>query len=92
MRHSVAEELVLLSHALLAEAEEARRQALSAPTVLPSPEALKMAMDFVRRRYILPETVDHSAVQAECLWLANLIVAFGLAPDGSRPPRSGRTT
>ena len=50
-----------------------------APLGMPSPEALQMATDAIRRRYVLPETMQHPEVRSECLRLAYLIQAFGLA-------------
>ncbi len=47
---------------------------------MPSPEALQLATEVIRRRYILPETMRHPAVRSECLRLAYLIMAYGLAP------------
>jgi hypothetical protein len=49
------------------------------PLGMPSPEALQMASDAMRRHYVLPETMEHPAVRAECLRLAYLIQAYGLA-------------
>ena len=48
------------------------------PLGMPSPEALRMASDAVRRHYVLPETMEHPAVRTECLRLAYLIQAYGL--------------
>ena len=42
-------------------------------------EALRMASDAMRRHYVLPETMEHPAVRSECLRLAYLIQAYGLA-------------
>jgi hypothetical protein len=50
------------------------------PMGMPSPEALKLATDVVRRRYVLPETMDHPAVRSECMRLAYLIMAYDLVP------------
>jgi hypothetical protein len=50
-----------------------------APLGMPSPEALRMASDAMRRHYVLPETMEHPAVRSECLRLAYLIQAYGLA-------------
>ena len=36
---------------------------------MPSPEALDLASDVIRRRYILPETMQHPHVRSECLRL-----------------------
>ena len=49
------------------------------PLGMPSPEALDMATAAIRRRNVLPETMEHPAVRAECLSLAYLIQAYGLA-------------
>ena len=49
------------------------------PLGMPSPEALRAATDAMRRRYVLPETMEHPAVRSECLRLAYLIQAYGLA-------------
>jgi hypothetical protein len=50
-----------------------------APLGMPSPEALRMASDAMRRHYVLPETMEHPAVRSECMRLAYLIQAYGLA-------------
>ena len=56
------------------------RERLRDPTLgMPSPEALRMATDAMRRYYVLPETMEHPAVRSECLRLAYLIQAYGLA-------------
>ena len=49
------------------------------PLGMPSPKALRMATDAMRRYYVLPETMEHPAVRSECLRLAYLIQAYGLA-------------
>ena len=49
------------------------------PMGLPSPEALQMATDVIRRRYVLPETMERPEVRSECMRLAYLIMAYGLA-------------
>lgn len=54
------------------------------PFGMPSVEALKMATGCIRRRYVLPETMEHPQVRAECLHLAYLIQAYGLAATPSR--------
>ena len=46
-----------------------------------------MACDAMRRHYLLPETMEHPAVRAECLRLAYLIQAYGLAPTMPKPQR-----
>ena len=53
------------------------------PMGMPSPEALKLATEVVRRRYVLPETMDHPVVRSECGSLAYLIMAYGLVPRGA---------
>jgi hypothetical protein len=50
---------------------------------LPSSEALQLATDAIRRRYVLPETMAHPSVRSECMRLAYMIMACGLVP---RPP------
>jgi hypothetical protein len=50
-----------------------------APLGMPSPEALQMATEAIRRRYVLPETMQHLVVRSECMRLAYLIQAYGLA-------------
>jgi hypothetical protein len=52
------------------------------PMGLPSPEALQLATNVVRQRYLLAETIEHPEVRSECMRLAYLIMAYGLA---SRP-------
>ena len=46
---------------------------------MPSPGALQMAIDAMGRHYVLPETMEHPAIRTECLRLAYLIQAYGLA-------------
>jgi hypothetical protein len=53
------------------------------PLGMPSAEALKMATDFIRLRYVMPETMDHPQVRSECMRLAYLIQAYGLAATPS---------
>jgi len=48
-----------------------------------------MATDAMRRHYALPETMEHPAVSFECLRLAYLIQAYGLASMKSVPQRAG---
>jgi hypothetical protein len=48
------------------------------PLGIPSPEALQMATDAIRRCYVLPETMQHPEVKSECLRLAYLIQSYGL--------------
>jgi hypothetical protein len=55
------------------------------PLGMPSTEALQMAIDAMRRHYVLPETMEHPAVKAECLRLAYLIQAYGLASTRPEP-------
>ena len=69
------------------------------PTLgMPSPEALRMATDAMRRYYVLPETMEHPTVRSECLRLAYLIQAYGLAStkpelqdDATEKQRDGRS-
>lgn len=42
------------------------------PMGLPSPEALQVATDVIRRRYVLPETMGRPEVRSECMRLAYL--------------------
>ncbi len=53
------------------------------PFGIPSVEALEMATDAMRRRYVLPETMQHPQVKSECMCLAYLIQAYGLATTPS---------
>ena|SRR5579872_3568748 len=58
---------------------------------MPAAKALQMATAAIRRRYMLPETMEHPVVRAECLELAYLIQAYGLAshrPDGRPAPKA----
>ena len=48
-----------------------------------------MATDAMRRHYALPETMEHPAVSFECLRLAYLIQAYGLASIKSVPQHAG---
>jgi hypothetical protein len=50
---------------------------------MPSPEALKTATALIRRRYLLPDTMQHPQVRSECMRLAYLIQAYGLAATPS---------
>ena len=52
------------------------------PMGLPSPEALQLATDVIRQRYVLPETMEHPQVRFECMRLAYMIMVCGLAPLG----------
>jgi hypothetical protein len=54
------------------------------PMGLPSPEALQLATDVIRRHYVLPETMEHPQVRSECMRLAYMIMACGLAPPEPR--------
>jgi hypothetical protein len=54
------------------------------PPGMPSPEALRLATAAIRRRYVLPETMQHPRVKSECLRLAYMIQAYGLG--GAEPP------
>ena len=56
-----------------------------APLGMPSPEALQMATDAIRRRYVLPETMQHPEVRSECLRLAYLIQSYGLTTAKAEP-------
>ena len=58
------------------------------PLGLPSPEALQLASDTVRRRYVLPETMQHSAVRSEILNLAYMIQAYGLVSNVPTLPQA----
>ena len=49
------------------------------PLGMPSPEALQMATEAMRRHYVLSETMEHPTVRSESLRLAYLIQAYGLA-------------
>jgi hypothetical protein len=60
------------------------------PLGMPSPEALRAASDAMRRHYVLPETMEHPAVRSECLRLAYLIQAYGLA--STRPESQDAAT
>jgi homoserine kinase len=51
---------------------------------LPSPEALQVATDVIRRRYVLPETMERPEVRSECMRLAYLIMAYGLGSEYDR--------
>ena len=48
-----------------------------------------MATVAMRRHYVLPETIEHPAVRSECLRLAYLIQAYGLASTKSEPQHEG---
>ena len=49
-----------------------------------------MATVAMRRHYVLPETIEHPAVRSECLRLAYLIQAYGLASTKSEPQHEGQ--
>jgi hypothetical protein len=49
------------------------------PLGMPSPEALQLAFDTTRHRYALRETMEHPQVRSECMRLAYMIQAYGLA-------------
>ena len=55
------------------------------PLGMPSPEALQMATGAIRRRYVLPETMQHPEVRSECLRLAYLIQSYGLTTANAEP-------
>ena len=55
------------------------------PLGMPSPEALQMATDAIRRHCVLPETMHHPAISFECMRLAYLIQAYGLASTRPEP-------
>ena len=60
------------------------------PLGMPSPEALQMATEAMRRHYVLTETMEHPAVKAECLRLAYLIQAYDLASTKPKPQHEGQ--
>jgi hypothetical protein len=55
------------------------------PLGMPSPEALRLATSVISRRYVLPETMQHPQVRSECMRLAYLIQACGLASVNCAP-------
>lgn len=55
---------------------------------MPSSEALRLAANSIRRRYVSPETMLHPAVKSECLRLAYFIQAYALVPMPSPEPTS----
>ena len=61
-----------------------------APLGMPSPEAMQMATDAIRRRYVPPETMQHPEVRSQCMRLAYLIQAFGLGPEPGQLNRKNR--
>jgi hypothetical protein len=64
-------------------AESERPHVTGDQAVLPSPEALHLATAAIRRGYFLPETMQHPVVQLECIDIAFLIRAWGLAPTAT---------
>jgi hypothetical protein len=74
------------SDGLIAETE--RQHSTDDRTVWTS--ALHMATAAIRRGYILPETMQHPVVQCECIDIAFLIMAWGLAPTAGADTRSDR--
>jgi hypothetical protein len=59
------------------------------PMGRPSREALQLAPNVVRQRYVLAETMEHPEVRSECMRLAYLIMAYGLEQDQSEHHRRG---
>ena len=57
------------------------------PMGLPSPEALQMATDVIRRRYVLPETMERPEVRSECM---RLVTTPGTSISTSFRFRGGR--
>jgi hypothetical protein len=55
------------------------------PLGMPSSEAVQMAADAIRRRYVLPETMQHPQVRSECMRLAYLIQSYGLTTAKAEP-------
>ena len=62
---------------------------LEVPFGMPSPEALQLATAVIRQRYVLPETMQHPQVRSECIRLAYLIQAYGLASTNAAPRHQG---
>jgi hypothetical protein len=62
---------------------------LEIPFGMPSPEALQLATAVLRQRYMLPETMQHPQVISECIRLAYLIQAYGLASTIAAPRHRG---
>ena len=58
------------------------------PLGMPCPEALRLATAVISRRYVLPETMQNPQVRSDCMRLAYLIQAFGLAHERGRYPIS----
>ena len=65
------------SDRLIAEIE--RQNVADDQTVWPAPEALHLATAVIRRGYLLPETMEHPIIKFECINLAYLFMAWGLA-------------
>ena len=61
-------------------AEIERQLVTDDQAIWPSPEALHLATEVIQRGYMLPETMEHPIVKFECISLASLLVAWGLAP------------
>ena len=59
------------------------------PFGMPSPEALQLATAVIRQRYVLPETMQHPQVRSECIHLAYLVQAYGLASTNTAPHHPG---
>jgi hypothetical protein len=72
------------SNGLIAQTE--RQQVADDQAVWPSAEAWHLATAAIRRGYILPETMQHPVVQFECIDIAFLIMAWGLAPIAGPMP------
>ena len=47
------------------------------PFGMPSPEALQLATEDIRRRYVLPETMQRPQVRSECMRPAYMIQGTG---------------
>ena len=69
------------SDGLIAETE--RQHVADDQTVWPSAEAWHLATAAIGHGYVLPETMEHPIVQFECIDIALLIMAWGLAPTGA---------
>jgi CheY-like chemotaxis protein len=61
------------------------------PMGLPSVEAMRMAADALSRHYVLPETVQHPAIQSETTRLAYTLMAYGMAPTKTEPAAAWST-
>jgi hypothetical protein len=64
-------------------AEGERPHVTEDQAVWPSAEARHLAVAAIGRGYILPETMQHPVIQFECINLAALIMAWGLAPNAA---------